>query len=196
MSKPPTIHSFLADSLTHAVTPTELATRARASMSTTKGSAFHKSSLKPTWIIDSGATNHMKFDPSQLISSKSTTSSVASNANSTTSSMVRDGSISLSKSIHLESALLVLSLDHNLLTSSRGRRVVVVLGEANSTTWTGHRIMRPSFDVFNFQCDTCELAKSHCVPFPLSTNKSLVPFILIHSDVWGPAQIATPAEAR
>ncbi|CAL2238038.1 unnamed protein product [Prunus armeniaca] len=87
MSEPFTIHSFLADSQKHAVTPIEPATRARASMSTTKGFAFHTSSPKPTWIINSGATDHMKFDPSQLISRKSTTPSVVSNANDTASSM-------------------------------------------------------------------------------------------------------------
>ncbi|CAL8988820.1 unnamed protein product [Prunus brigantina] len=53
-----------------------------------------------------------------------------------------------------------------------------------------------SLDVSSFQCDTCELAKSHRVSFILSSNKSLVPFSLVHSDVWGPAKIATPAGAR
>ncbi|CAL9004729.1 unnamed protein product [Prunus brigantina] len=122
LSEPLTIHSFLADSQKHAVTPIEPTTRARASTSTTEGSAFHTSSPKPTWIINSGATDHIKFDPSQLISRKSTTLSVVPNANGTASSMVRE-------------------------------------------------------------CDTCELAKSHCILFSLSTNKSLVPFSLIHSDV-------------
>ena len=42
-----------------------------------------------------------------------------------------------------------------------------------------------SLDVSSFQCDTCELAKSHRVPFPLSSNKSLGTFSLVHSDVWG-----------
>ncbi|KAI5344481.1 hypothetical protein L3X38_012358 [Prunus dulcis] len=53
-----------------------------------------------------------------------------------------------------------------------------------------------SLDVSSFQCDMCELAKSHRVPFPLSSNKSLVPFSLVHSDVWGPAKIVTLARAR
>ncbi|KAI5327155.1 hypothetical protein L3X38_026551 [Prunus dulcis] len=53
-----------------------------------------------------------------------------------------------------------------------------------------------SLDVSSFQCDTCELAKSHRVSFPLSSNKSLVSFSLIHSDVWGSAKIATPTGAR
>ncbi|KAI5314959.1 hypothetical protein L3X38_044135 [Prunus dulcis] len=53
-----------------------------------------------------------------------------------------------------------------------------------------------SLDVSSFQCDMCELAKSHHVPFLLNSNKSLVPFSLVHSDVYGPAKIATPAGDR
>ena len=41
--------------------------------------------------------------------------------------------------------------------------------------------------LLNFKCEACILAKSHRVTFPLSMNKSNVPFALIHSDVWGPS---------
>jgi len=37
--------------------------------------------------------------------------------------------------------------------------------------------------VSDFKCDVCELAKSHRVSFPISMNKSLAPFMVIHSDV-------------
>ena len=39
----------------------------------------------------------------------------------------------------------------------------------------------------DFKCEVCELAKSHRVPFQISMNKSPAPFMVIHSDVWGPA---------
>ena len=48
-----------------------------------------------------------------------------------------------------------------------------------------------NFDVSSFQCDVCELAKSHHVSFPLTLSKSPVPFMIIHSDVWGPFKFAT-----
>ena len=35
----------------------------------------------------------------------------------------------------------------------------------------------------DFRCETCILAKNHHVNFPLSSNKSHVPFDLFHSDV-------------
>ena len=35
------------------------------------------------------------------------------------------------------------------------------------------------------------MAKSHHVPFPTSINKSDIPFILIHFDIWGPYPITT-----
>ena len=37
----------------------------------------------------------------------------------------------------------------------------------------------------SFQCDVCELPKSHRASFPLTLNKSPVPFMIIHFDVWG-----------
>ncbi|KAK2996779.1 hypothetical protein RJ639_025625 [Escallonia herrerae] len=44
-------------------------------------------------------------------------------------------------------------------------------------------------DVSSFQCEVCELAKSHRVSFPLALNKSPDPFMIIHSDVWGPSKV-------
>jgi len=41
--------------------------------------------------------------------------------------------------------------------------------------------------VSDFKCDVCELAKSHRVSFLISMNKSPAPFMVIHFDVWGPA---------
>uniref|UniRef100_A0A2N9IBP1 Integrase catalytic domain-containing protein n=1 Tax=Fagus sylvatica TaxID=28930 RepID=A0A2N9IBP1_FAGSY len=50
--------------------------------------------------------------------------------------------------------------------------------------------------VSDFKCDICEMAKSHRVPFPISMNKSPVPFMVIHSDVWGPANTSSLSGAR
>ena len=36
-------------------------------------------------------------------------------------------------------------------------------------------------DISGFRCDICELAKSHCVSFPLILNKRPFPFMVIHS---------------
>ncbi|KAJ9552232.1 hypothetical protein OSB04_016277 [Centaurea solstitialis] len=47
-----------------------------------------------------------------------------------------------------------------------------------------------------FKCGTCEMAKSHKTSYTSSNNKSLIPFMTIHSDVWGPARILTPNGAR
>lgn len=43
----------------------------------------------------------------------------------------------------------------------------------------------------NFHCETCVLAKSHRVSFPLNNTKVNTPFSLIHTDVWGPAPMPT-----
>ena len=52
------------------------------------------------------------------------------------------------------------------------------------------------FDVSSFRCDVCELAKSHRASFPLSLNKSPVPFMVIHYDVWGPSKVTTFGGSR
>ena len=38
-------------------------------------------------------------------------------------------------------------------------------------------------DVDKLHCDICELAKHHCVSFPVSQTRTLFPFDLIHSDI-------------
>ncbi|KAI5339119.1 hypothetical protein L3X38_018391 [Prunus dulcis] len=81
MSRTPTILHLIADSQKHVVNPADPATRTPASITTTKGSTFHTSSKNSAWIIDLGATDHMTFDPDQLINRKSFTPPVVSNAN-------------------------------------------------------------------------------------------------------------------
>lgn len=49
---------------------------------------------------------------------------------------------------------------------------------------------------FDWKCSTCTLAKCHRVPFPSNSNKSSIPFDLIHSDVWGPSHIRTNSDFR
>ena len=71
-------------------------------------------------------------------------------------------------------------------------------GTKERQIWLLHcRLGHPSFgymqhlfsDLFShvstidFKCDTCILAKSHLVTYPLSMDKSEVPFALIHSDL-------------
>ncbi|KAK2984954.1 hypothetical protein RJ640_013380 [Escallonia rubra] len=52
------------------------------------------------------------------------------------------------------------------------------------------------YDVSSFQCEVCELAKSHRVSFPLALNKSPDPFMIIHSDVWGPSKVNSLGGSR
>ena len=46
--------------------------------------------------------------------------------------------------------------------------------------------MLSKLDEFEFRCQTCTLVKSHYISYPANSNKSCVPFALVHSDVWGP----------
>ena len=72
---------------------------------------------------------------------------------------------------------------------------------ATSEIWLGHkRLGHSSFGYLKklmpklfvqltnveFKCDVCELAKSHRVSFQNNMSKSPAPFMVVHSDVWGP----------
>jgi hypothetical protein len=46
-------------------------------------------------------------------------------------------------------------------------------------------------NVSKFQCETCELSKHHRVSFSPSINKSDAPFVLVHTDVWGPSRVVS-----
>ena len=39
----------------------------------------------------------------------------------------------------------------------------------------------------NFDCVSCQISKSHTLPFSLNDSISSAPFDMIHSDIWGPA---------
>ncbi|CAL8990822.1 unnamed protein product, partial [Prunus brigantina] len=122
----------------------------RASIATTKSSVFHTSSQKSTWIINSGATYHMTFDPGQLISCKSFTPSVVSNANGTLSLVVGEGYLSLSTSLHLYSVLLVPSLNHNLLSVTQ---LTTTLG-CIVTFWSNHCVFQDILKGKTIGCGT------------------------------------------
>ena len=45
-------------------------------------------------------------------------------------------------------------------------------------------------------CPGCQLGKGHRSPFPPSVSRATKPFELIHADLFGPTQTATPTGAR
>ena len=50
--------------------------------------------------------------------------------------------------------------------------------------------------VSDFKCDTCVLAKSHCVSHPLNSNKVLFHLVLFIQMFWGPSPIITSSDIR
>jgi histone deacetylase 1/2 len=85
------------------------------------------------------------------------------------------------------------------------------LENAKATVWLWHRrlghlsfsylrkLQPHLFSVVSdsdFHCDVCELAKSHRISYSPSLNKSTIPFMKVHSDVWGPAKVPSFSGAR
>ena len=63
-----------------------------------------------------------------------------------------------------------------------------------SLIWLSQRLFPSLFSGFNlseFMCETCAMAKSHRATFHLSDNRADLPFSLVHLDVQRPAPLYT-----
>ncbi|GKA47668.1 putative RNA-directed DNA polymerase [Tanacetum coccineum] len=130
--------------------------------------------------------------------------------------IIDTGVAQVSQSMNLDTVLVVPSLSSNLLSIKKGSCYILkkrAAGEAynvegkKSPLWLWHRRLgHLSFSYLKklkpelflnknnveFNCDVCEMAKSHRSSYSPSENKVAVPFMKVHSDVWGPARISTP----
>ena len=71
-------------------------------------------------IIDSGATDHMTFDPRQVSPLRPSSQKIVSMANGNTTLVTGEGSLTLTDTLNLNSVLVVVpSLDYNLLLVSQ-----------------------------------------------------------------------------
>ena len=84
-------------------------------------------------------------------------------------------------------------------------------GSAEQQIWLWHhRLGHPSFSYMkhlfptlfttlsptDFHCETCILAKNRRFNFSVSSNKSSIPFDLIHSNMWGLAPVSSSSSRR
>ena len=84
-----------------------------------KTSALSVITKNSSWIIDTGASEHMTKDPGNLNSLKPSSQSIICTANGSTSPITGAGSVILNKSLTLDTVLVVPSLEYNLLLVSQ-----------------------------------------------------------------------------
>lgn len=84
-----------------------------------KASVLSTNSKNSTWIIDTGASDHMTKEFGQLQSILSSPQTVISTANGSTSPVTGEGPVTLSKILTLDIVLVVSSLEYNLLSISQ-----------------------------------------------------------------------------
>lgn len=212
-----------------------------------------QTNLLSNWIVDSGASDHMTYDPGDFVQAMEPKKVEIINANGGRHPVTGAGKVQLTSSIALNNTLLVPSLSTKLLSvgqlaeelncvvlmyprfclfqdvlskeiigrgSKRGGlyhmddisagRINYVKGKESTLNlqkimmWH-KRLGHPSFsymrklvpeifqkcDIQPLECETCIKAKSHRNVYPLSNNKSTIPFALVHSDVWGPSPVNT-----
>ena len=227
-----------------------------AHTSTIPGMLHRNQTPNNSWIIDTGATDHMTNNPEHLITSNPPKQSIIQTASGEPEAVTCQGSVKVSSSMELDTVLVVPSLSSNLLSVSqitealncyvifwpnecvfqdiathqilgcgtrRGRLYYLEENHRSKAYQTGikqanksmallwHRRLghlsfsylkklKPnlflSLDDNEFNCGICEMAKNKRTSYVSSTNKNTVPFMKIHSDVWGPAPIPTPSGAR
>ena len=216
-----------------------------------------------TWIIDSGASDHMTYDKSYFNELSPPPVSYVTNANGEAFPVLGQGSVHITPSLQLHNVLYVPDLSHHLISVPQlnieskcfvtfypmyvifqdlltreiigrgylrgrlfrldqnyggekpGARASTALTSSSdklSEIWLWHRRLgHPSFSLMKksiptlfigvsetvLHCETCVLAKSHRITYsPSISNKSTIPFELIHSDVWGPSKEPTISGMR
>ena len=83
-----------------------------------KVSVFPAHYKDKTWIVDTGASEHMTRDVRQLQSILPSSQSIISTANGNTSPVIGEGSVIFSNTLTLNIVLVVPSLEYNLLSVS------------------------------------------------------------------------------
>ncbi|KAI5322143.1 hypothetical protein L3X38_031215 [Prunus dulcis] len=146
-----------------------------------------------TWIIDTGASDHMTYDAKffdELFSN--TCDPYITSANDLPSPITGEGTISLTPTLSLSLRACVVNTVQSCSVKDKQQ------------IWLWHRRLgHPSFgylrrlfpslfhsyDESSFKCETFILAKSRRTVFPLSDSKAAKPFDLVHFDVWGSARL-------
>ena len=75
--------------------------------------------INTAWIIDSGATDHMTFDSRQVSPLRPSSQKIISTTNGNTTSIIGEGSLTLTDTLNLDSILVIPSLNYNLLSVSQ-----------------------------------------------------------------------------
>ncbi|TYJ96768.1 putative mitochondrial protein [Cucumis melo var. makuwa] len=122
--------------------------------------------IDPNWYIDSGATNHVTAEYSNL-SNPSEYSRGTNLANSC---------VAVPKTVW-----------HKRLGHPSSKVLNSVIKNCNFP-------VKDNFDV-EF-CDSCQLGKAHNLPFPKSQSHATAPFNLVYSDLWGPAPVCSTDSFR
>ncbi|XP_057522436.1 uncharacterized protein LOC130802433 [Amaranthus tricolor] len=156
-------------------------------------SSFNVSSyFKEGWIFDCGATDTMSFDPIDFLTHDIPRKDIIKTVNGEGIKDVQTGKI-IGRGIERDEL-------YYLEEETQKGKATLVRGLEERQLWH-RRLGHPSVGYLEklfpnfvglkpaFKCETCILAKSHKHSYSNSLNKVDVPFMLVHSDVWGPAPV-------
>ncbi|CAL8167941.1 unnamed protein product [Prunus armeniaca] len=177
------------------------------------GKAFHAYDTRYTsWIIDSGATDHMTYNSTLFSTTLPPHRDHVLTANNVTAPVTGASSILLTHDIqtrdifsrgtkngglyYMDDVATSRVLRAGSAETSQHCRICLLHYRFGHTSFGYLRHLFPALfsgvNESDFQCQTCILAKSHRVSYSPSCNKRLMPFDLVHYDVWGPSPVSTP----
>ncbi|KAI5340566.1 hypothetical protein L3X38_019840 [Prunus dulcis] len=145
-----------------------------------------------TWIIHTGASDHITYDTKFFDElSSNTCDPYITSTNGLPSPITGECTISLTPTLSFSSALLVPRSRDDWASVKDKEQIWLWY----PSLFVYFKRLFPSLfrscDESSFKCETCILAKSHRTVFPLSDSKAVKPFDFVHSDMWGPARVAS-----
>ncbi|XP_048231249.1 uncharacterized protein LOC125370282 [Ricinus communis] len=148
------------------------------------------SGISPSsWILDSGASNHMSPNLSSFTSLTPKVSVPITSASGTPMPLQGVGSV-ITLSLSLSNVYHIPSLALNLASVGQ----ICDTGCSGSKFSGGALGNLKTHDISD--CSGYKLAKFTALPFPKSIIIYVAPFYLIHSDVWGPSPVSTKRGSR
>uniref|UniRef100_A0A2N9HHL8 Integrase catalytic domain-containing protein n=1 Tax=Fagus sylvatica TaxID=28930 RepID=A0A2N9HHL8_FAGSY len=162
---------------------------ASSSLLIASGNTCLHSSSSPSWVIDSGVSDHMTGNSSLL---SHTSSPCSPSFDLKTKRMIGGGFVKDGLYYFQPSSTSIPSALHSTNSPYQWH---CRLGHPSSVNLKHLVPTLPTFS--NFNCETCELSKHHRATFKLRTDDPcLHPFELVHSDIWGPARTTGLCDAR
>ncbi|GFY95400.1 hypothetical protein Acr_10g0007850 [Actinidia rufa] len=158
--------------------------------------ALHVRSSNPSWVLDSGANDHMTSELSLFTSHMSSIDQFVRIANGSAVHVRSKGKVCLSSQLTLSSVLYVPDFAYNLLSDQNSKKIFGKGYEWNGLYYFGD----PPDSLLSMSLQASVLPSLESMSFSLTSlkliyiprmHRTLAAFDIIHSDVWEPSPVTS-----